>query len=355
MFESNSGELIKKSEALALQEIEKLSHVYGEVLTKNEIIDRIKDINKSIALYDLLVESDTFTKLIGITNQQLPKVKDRIYSSIIYLYAKLGNSHNQQEILEYIKYSTTLIFSWDSEITKQIQQNLSDLNKFVECKDSQSIQACSIDMIKKYKFRNDLYEFAKAELKHDSIDIQKQYLGTIAYIEKIGPLVSIYETMSSTEPIHIKKLDLLISIIKFALNQLNLDSFSIPHIIPSLMRSIVRKEGYEEHTILTMNINEVLHLTKKDEIGEKLIELAQAIVHKDKKVLINSRSGERLFIELQFSNFWDKLEYLPELSLLEHISEVAQSDIDPAKEEERHKLSAKAGELGELLYGKIAK
>lgn len=350
MFESNSGALIKKSEALALQEIEKLSHLFGEVLTKQEIIDRIKDINKSIALYDLLVESDTFTKLISVTNQQLPKVKDRIYSSVLYLYAKLENKYDNEEVIDFIKYATTLIFSWDRELTTQVEENLQDLEKFIACRDSQSLQSCSIEMIKKYEFKSDLYNYAKKELKRDSGEIEKEYLATIAYIEKIGPLVSIYETMISNEPIEVKKLDVLISIIKFTIDQLKLDSFSIPHIIPSLMRSIVRKEGYEEQKILEMNINEILYLTKKDELGRKLIELSTAIATKDRKTLINSRSGERFFIELLNHNFWDKLEYLPELSLLEHISEVAQSEFDPKMEENR-KLTSKAGSLSEILYG----
>lgn len=350
MFEGSSVNLIQKSEALALQEIGGLSNISGEVYTKKEIIERIKDINKNIAMYDLLIESDTFSKLISVTNQKFPRIKDRICSAVEFLFSKLEQNTNDNEIFDHIQHASTLIFSWDQEISKKIIETLKDLKKFIACKKTNPIKDCTIELLNKYKFRNDIYDYAKKE-QIENNSINDNYLGSIAYIENIGPLTSLYETFKSKDTIKKKKLDILISMLKFTINQLNLDSFSIPHAIPSLMRSIVRKGGHNEAQILSMKINDIIHIAKKDEVGKTIVELACTIASKDQELLTSSISGERLYFELQFNGFWDKLEYLPELSLLEYINKISQIDKPEVEPNEKPKLFSKAGELSEILYG----
>ncbi|MBP9759492.1 hypothetical protein KBD45_07410 [Candidatus Dojkabacteria bacterium] len=352
MFEGRSLNLIQQSEALALQEIGGLSNISGEVFTKKEIIERIKDINKNIAMYDLVIESDTFSKLISVTNQNFPRVKDRIYSATLFLFSKLDDKLNHDEILENIQHSTTLIFSWDKLLSERILETIEDFKNFIHCKEAGSTKKCTQELIKKYKFRNDLYNFANEEVnKNKDSSLRDDYLGSIAYIENIGPLASLYETFKSDNDLENKKFDILISLIKFTINQLKLDSFSIPHIIPSLLRSIVRKNGHNEAQILSMKINEIIHIANKDIVGKKIIDLASAIAAKDQNTLTSSISGERLYFELLFQKFWDKLEHLPELSLLEYISKISQIDTPEDDFDEKPKLYSKAGELSEILYG----
>lgn len=350
MFETNSGNLIQKSEALALQEIERLSKLYGEVLTKKEIIERIKEINKSIALYDLLIESSTFSKLIEVTQQKFPRIKDRMYSALEYLYKKLEEEVQEDQLDEYVEYATTLIFSWDKAITKEILINIEDLRKFTECKDEESLKACTKEMIKKYGFRADLYNYTNKE-QSTNITLQQQYIKTIAYIEKIGPLISIYEAFKSNQNREIKKLGILISVIQLAISHLNLNSFTIPHVLPSLLRSIMHHKGYKETHILNMKINEIINLTKEDEIGKKVIELSKAITEKNKVLISSSPSGERFYAELEINKFWDSIEFLPELSLLEYVSRASSQENSSSISTELKKLYPHAGELNDILYG----
>ena len=349
MFESSSSNLIQRSEALALKEIEKLSNLYGEILTKNEVIERIKDINKNIAYYDLLIESDTFSKLIKVTGFEFPRIKDRIYNSVKYLYSQLDNPTAEKSRL--IEYATTLIFSWDKKLSEELTDTLTDLHNFVNCKTKSHIDKCVTKLIAKYRFRKDLYDFARKE--KNTIPVSKnEYEQTIPYIEKIGPLLSLYETLNSTKPKSQKKFEILVSILKLSINLLELDSLSIPHMLPSLFRSIIRSGGYKENQILEMDIHIVINLVKTDIVGKEIIQLAKTLASNDKAALTGSLSGERLYYELLRLGFWTKLEYLPELSLLEYIQRIAEIPRSDLSKTERAKANPNAGKLGEILYGK---
>lgn len=346
MIESRSSNLIKSAELKALKEISDYSELDKGLITKSEVIDRIEDINKSLYGFDLVIESKAFRELISITGATPPQLNDRLVVALETFFVSL--EHKESNIIAVIEKTLKRLFEWDPEILERININIVDLKIFANLFSESEYQEFTRKLIGKYPFQNIRYQKASSDLDNDTTQINKFFL-TSAFISEIGPLISIMESIEKGKNDSETRMGILFGLTMYVLDQFGLPSLYLIDLIPTLIRAQVRTMGIPEDEVLKLRTFELLEKVRNTSIGEGLIGISKAIYSKQKDIILNSKIGIRIWTELIEQKFWEKLEYLPKLSMLENISEIRPKIKKPEKPAREH-LHENDGELKNILF-----
>ncbi len=316
-------DLIKKAEEKAMESIDRLSNL-DSMVTKGQIRERIRQINRDVRNVDLVIESRTFMELANITGIRIPQLNDRILLAIRFLYE--GVDKDDENSFELLKKVMELIFEWDSNILEKQNKALIDLQKYSKISTNEDLEDFTRKIIGKYKFRKGLYdhyiENYKIENNIQQIEYNQQFYLTIPFLDEIGPLISIYDSIHNTdEGTDEAKLDATLGILQLVLGYLDLSCFHTVDFIPTLLRAIVRKNGLSEEAALKMEPKDITRIASQNEIGIILMKLSKAIFKQKQDRIEKSRIGRRLFLELKNNNFWESISFRPKLGMLEEIAQ----------------------------------
>jgi hypothetical protein len=340
--------IIGSAEFKAIKEIENITET-EDIETMGQIVSRIHDINKAMKGFDLVIESQTFRELANITGVSIPRLNDRIVSAIKVLLkaASITHENSYNTIVNILQ----TLFEWDGKNLIQIDMILADLKVYTTIFEEEEIIEFTQDMIDKYKFNSRLYnQFINEEIA-DEIEqkskIKNKFLHTIPFISKIGPAISMYESIKNEKDQSKAFLDATLGLLVFCMQQINLPEIYISDLIPNLIRSIARQAGINEDQALSMRTHQLLDISSKDQAGEIIIEISKYIAHQDKQSMTHSRIGKFFWTILADLNFWENASYLPQLGMLKNIARGGQPQL--AQEKQRAKLTNHSGKIANIL------
>lgn len=348
MSEGFGQNIIDSAEFKAIKEIDQVSETEN-IETIGQIIDRIHQINKSMKGFDLVIESKTFRELAGLTGVSMPRLNDRIISSIRVLMKATATTHENsyKTIVNILK----KLFEWDENNQEYINTILLDLKHYTKIRKEKELIQFTQKLLDKYKFNSILFNKFEEHNKENSDSeiskIKNKFFLTIAFISKIGPLISIYESIKNEKNQTKANQDATLGILTLVMQYINLKEIYITDLIPNLIRALARQTGIDEDTSLKMRTNELLEISKKDKVGQLIIELAAHISKKNREILSHSRVGQYIWMILEDAKFWENATYMPQLGMLSNIAKGGNKDIMVKKD--LNKLSDNAGEIANLL------
>lgn len=343
-MERKTTQLIKEAEMNALEEMNRLS--YSEsTITKGQIVDRIRDINQEIRGFDILIESKTFQELLNETGLEPPKLNDRIL--LVIKTFKEAINEVEKDVFELIEKSLPYIFEWDEKIHIEIKEVLLDLKKYIELdlKNEQKLIEFTRYLMQKYEFNHDIYSEINKKFTQET-RIEDKFFATVNLLEKFGPILSIYESLKKTLEEKKIKVDVVLAVLIFVTDFLQLDIVSAIDLIPTLLRSLMRKFGKSEEDALKMYTYEMRIIAKRNPIGVILLEICELIDSEEKDEFFSSLSGTRLWYELHEIDFWNATEYLPRLAYINGLIK----DERPSLDKEINKINPEVGKLADALY-----
>ncbi|MCA9386361.1 hypothetical protein KC717_06985, partial [Candidatus Dojkabacteria bacterium] len=200
--------------------------------TKQQVIDRIEKIERSVRGFDLVIESETFRYLATITGVNLPRFSDRIIQGYTQLTTLKKDSvkitiQSLSEILHFV-------FIWDKELSSDIHSDI----------------------------QNILIPYAIKNIAKSAIIKPNQ-----ALLELFHGLYSKERGMEH----------LLIPYLFYIITKIRLTSLVFTSLIPNLIRALARKEGMKEQSVLSLHSNELRKIAKKSRVGNDILRLVTAL------------------------------------------------------------------------------